>query len=114
MVSTSTRRIITLLDLLVLIAATGLGLALIRAASDGLRGLSLARFAGARIQSRITAGKTYPSCLLAPWSLALLALYLRAPRSPSQRAARGPGFLPASSRRREWRSISPCVRCNSQ
>jgi hypothetical protein len=84
---------ITLLDLLVLTAATALGLALMRAAIDGIQGRSLARSAGALIQSRMTAGQTYASCLLAPWSLALLALNLRAPRAPSQPVARGPGFV---------------------
>jgi hypothetical protein len=91
--STPTRRGITLLDLLTLIAATAVGLALLRISISGIRDRPLARSAGALIQSRITAGETYAACFLAPWSLALLALNLRGPRASSHRVAWGPGFI---------------------
>src|SRR5262245_30715398 len=91
--STISRRRMTLLDVLALIAATAMGLALMRVSVIGMRDRPLARSAGALIQSRITAGQTYASCFLAPWSLALLALTLRATGAPSRRDARGPGFI---------------------
>ena len=90
---TSTRRRITLLDLLMLIAATAVGLTLLRISIKGMQDLPLARSAGALAASRITAGQTYASCFLAPWSLALLALDLRGSRTSLQRAERGPGFI---------------------
>jgi hypothetical protein len=91
--STSTRRRITLLDLLTLIAATAVGLALLRISIKGMQDWPTAVSAGALAASRIGAGQTYASCLLAPWSLALLALDLRGSRTSPRRAARGPGFI---------------------
>jgi hypothetical protein len=91
--STPTRRIVTLFDLLTLIAATAVGLALVRISIDEIQVRILARSAGALIQSHITAGQAYASCFLAPWSLALLALNFRAPRASFQRVERGPGFM---------------------
>jgi hypothetical protein len=91
--STPTRRIVTLLDLLTLIAATAVGLALLRVSIAGMQDRPLARSAGALIQSRITTGQTYASCFLAPWSVALLALTIRAHRASFQQVERGPGFI---------------------
>jgi hypothetical protein len=91
--STSIRRRITLLDLLVLIAATGVGLALLRISIKGIEARPLGSYAGALIASYITAGQTYASCLLAPWSPALLALSIRRPRMSFRRLAHSPGFI---------------------
>jgi hypothetical protein len=91
--STPTRRKVTLLDLVTLIAATAVGLALLRVSIDGMEDRLLARSRGALIQSRITTGRTYASCFLAPWSVALLVLKLRAPRASSQRIEKEPGFI---------------------
>lgn len=91
--STPTRRSITLLDVLALIGATAVGLALLRVSISGIRDRPPSRAAGALTQVRITAGQTYASCFLAPWSLALAALNLRGPRASSLRVARGPGFI---------------------
>jgi hypothetical protein len=91
--STPTLRMVNLLDLVTLIAATAAGLALVRVSIDGIRDRPVARSAGAPIQSRITAGQTYASCFLAPWSIALLVLKLRAPRASFQRIETGPGFM---------------------
>jgi hypothetical protein len=91
-VSIPTRRIVTLLDLLTFIAATAVGLALLRVSIGGIRLRTLAGLAGPLSQSRIFAGQIYASCFLAPWSLALLALNLRAPQASDQRVVRGPGF----------------------
>jgi hypothetical protein len=89
----ATRRRITLLDLLILIAATGAGLALQRICIRGLEAQTLSRRPGALTISYITASVTYASALLAPWSLALIILSLRGPRPTFHRLARGPGFI---------------------
>jgi hypothetical protein len=91
--STPTRRRITLLDGLMLIAATAVGLTLMRFSINGIRDHPLARSGGALIQSQITAGQTYASCFLAPWSPALLALHFRKAGAPSRRETWGPGFI---------------------
>ncbi len=70
--SPSTRRRITLLDLLILIAATAAGLALLRVCRTGLGAQTLSSRPGALTASYITTAETYASALLAPWSLALL------------------------------------------
>ncbi len=89
----STRRRITLLDLLILIAATALGLALLRICMSGLRAQTLSRRPGSLAISYITAAETYASALMAPWSVALLVLSLREPRPPVHRLARRQGFI---------------------
>jgi hypothetical protein len=83
----------TLFDLLALIAATAAGLALVRICKSGLASMTLASAPGALARSRVTADVTYASCLLGPWSVALLALHLRGPRASLRRVARGPGFV---------------------
>jgi hypothetical protein len=87
------RRRITLLDLLVLIAATAVGLVLLRVSMKGMEARPVARYSGALAASYITTIQTYTSCLMAPWSLALLGLNLRQPRASFRRIARGPGFV---------------------
>ena len=89
----ATRRRITLLDLLILIAATAAGLALLRVCIRGLGAQTLSRRPGALTGSCITTAVTYASALLAPWSLVLLILNLRGPRLSFHRLARGPGFI---------------------
>src|SRR5215213_5004027 len=91
--STPTRRSITLLDILTLIGATAVGLALLRVSISGMRDRPLSRSAGALTQIRITAGQINAACFLAPWSLALWALNLWGPKASSHRVARGPGFI---------------------
>src|SRR4051794_32475455 len=90
---TPARRRLTLLDLLILIAATAAGLSLVRISLSGIAARPLARGAGALTTSYITAAQTYASCLLAAWSPALLALSLRGPRRAFRRVAREPGFI---------------------
>lgn len=87
------RRRITLFDLLVLIAATAVGLALLRVSMRGMEARPVANYSGALAASYITAIQAYASCLMATWSLALLGLSLRQPRASLRRLARGPGFL---------------------
>ncbi len=89
----STRRRITLADLLILIAATALGFALLRICIRGLGAQTLSRRAGALTLSYITTAETYASALMAPWSFALLVLSLRGPRLPFHRLGRWPGFI---------------------
>jgi hypothetical protein len=89
----STRRRITLLDLLILIAAFAAGLALLRISISGLGGRALSRRPGALTASYITMGQTYASCFLPPLSLAVLALSLLEPRASFRRLARTPGFI---------------------
>jgi hypothetical protein len=91
--SAPTRRKLTLFDLLTLIAATAVGLALLRVSIDGMEDRVMAKSPGTLIQSRITACRTYASCFLAPWSVAILVLKLRTPRASSQRMEREPGFI---------------------
>src|SRR4051794_40468327 len=90
---TPARRRLTLLDLLILIAATAAGLSLVRISLNGIAARPLASGAGALTTSYITAAQTYASCLLAAWSPALLALSLRGPRRAFRRVAREPGFI---------------------
>jgi len=93
----STRRRITLLDLVILVAATALGFALLRVCITGLGAQTLSRRAGAGTAGYITTAETYASALLAPWSLAVLVLSLRGPRPSFQRLARGPGFIASAA-----------------
>ncbi len=88
----SNRHRATLLDLLVLIAATALGLALVRISIRGFAARPPSRTATQTVRS-ITMAETYASCLLAPWSLVLLALSLWRPKISFRRMARGPGFM---------------------
>jgi hypothetical protein len=90
--SNPTRRKVTLFDLFTLITATAVGLALLRVCIDGMEDRVLAKSPGALIQSCITAGRTYASCFLAPWGVALLVLKFRAPRAPFQRGCQTPTF----------------------
>jgi hypothetical protein len=89
----SARRRLTLFDLLVLIAATSLGLALFRISRSGIAARPVAAYAGALAASYITVAQTYASCFLTPWSAAILALSLRQPRASFRRVAQGPGFI---------------------
>jgi hypothetical protein len=89
----SSRRRITLLDLLILVAATAVGLALLRVCMSVLTTETLSNQPGALIRSYIIRAESYAVALLAPWSVALLVLSLRRPRLPFARLARGPGFI---------------------
>jgi hypothetical protein len=89
----STRRRITLADLLILIAATAVGLALLRVCIRGIGAQTLSRRPGSVTLSYITTAETYASALLTPWTFALLVLSLRGPSLSFHRLARGPGFI---------------------
>lgn len=87
----SSRRRITLLDLMALIAATAAGLAPLRLAPE-VRSAIAAMIPGPFTRLAFQA-KLAATPLLACWSLALLALGLVGSRAPRRRLARRPGFL---------------------
>jgi len=87
------RRRFTLLDCAILIAATGVGLALLRVCLDGFPYRSPARSPQAALQIRMTWIVTAVSVFLCCWTIALLALGLWPPRAPFRRLARQPGFV---------------------
>ena len=93
----SIRRRITLLDLLILIAATGRArlCGCLRYCISGLDAHEiLSRRPGRQNRELHYKGaETYASTLLSPWSFALLVLSLRPPRPPYRRIARDPGFI---------------------
>jgi hypothetical protein len=89
----SSRRRITLSDVLVLIAATAAALALLRISMSGIRARPMSRSSGTLIASYISTGQSYAGCFLPPLTLAILALNFRKPRVSIRRLARGPGFI---------------------
>jgi hypothetical protein len=94
---TSARRRLTLFDLLVLIAATGVGFTLLRPSMKGIRARPVAQYPGALAASYITTIQTYASCFLTAWSPAIVVLSLRQPRVAFRRVSRSPGFMASAA-----------------
>lgn len=90
---TRQRRTVTLLDLLILIAATAAGLVLLRISVSGIRARTLSRSSGALIASYLTTIQVYPSCFLPPFGLAIMALSFRGRTESIPKVVRRPGFI---------------------
>lgn len=88
------RRRITLADLLILIVAVAVGLALARTTIEGLRSQAPSRSGTARIKMYyIRGGQDLSACFLVPLGAALLVIGRRGPGSTCRRFAREPGRL---------------------
>ena len=85
---TAPRRQFTMLDAMVLVAATAAGCALSRSAWA-----SIVRAIDGRMFVYLVGGAILAGCFLSPWSLALLILRLRAPRPARRMIRRQPGLL---------------------
>jgi hypothetical protein len=85
---TSRRRVPTILDGIILIAASAVGLALARAGS-----LSLGWGTHPGSISRLADGTRLASCLVLAWTVAFLPIRSRAPRPPWREVLRQPGAV---------------------
>jgi hypothetical protein len=85
------KRYFTLVDVVILIAATAGGLALLRPALDDLK--FLGGWDWAEMATSFFYGLLYAPPLLIAWSVGTLALSLRQPRPPLRILARSPGFV---------------------
>src|SRR4051794_6753460 len=84
------RRTFTLLDAMILVAATAIGLAVARYISDAPVALSEVEFGGGRIYAWFRNAMRWLTCIALMWSLFLLPIRLRQPRPTFRRLMRQP------------------------
>ncbi|HEX8201705.1 MAG TPA: hypothetical protein VF590_14580 [Isosphaeraceae bacterium] len=93
----SPRRPFTVLDAILLVAATATGLSILRETHGDLWRHEVMNFRGKPVGKAVLNGivalNWFVICFAQPWTVALLALRLRRPRPPLRRLARQPGMV---------------------